>query len=110
LGQQQRVALARTLITGPEVLLLDEPTSSLDRPTADRLAATLREICRSRRLTILMVTHDLRLAGRVADHLAYLEAGEILEEGRPEELLNHPRSESLRRFLAEPESIEGEPV
>lgn len=110
LGQQQRVALARTLITGPEVLLLDEPTSALDRPTGDRLAATLREICRSRRLTILMVTHDLRLAGRVADHLAYLEAGVILEEGRPEQLLNHPRTEQLRRFLAEPEAVGGEPA
>lgn len=104
LGQQQRVALARTLLPNPEVLLLDEPTSALDRPTADRLAATLREICRSRRLAILMVTHDLRLAGRVADHLAYLEGGTILEEGRPDQLLNHPRSEQLRRFLAEPES------
>lgn len=103
LGQQQRVALARTLLAGPEVLLLDEPTSALDRPTADRLAATLREICRSRRLAILMVTHDLRLAGRVADHLAYLEGGEILEAGRADELLNHPRTEQLRRFLAEPE-------
>lgn len=110
LGQQQRVALARTLLTDPEVLLLDEPTSALDRPTADRLAATLRDICRSRHLTILMVTHDLRLAERVADHLAYLEAGEILEEGRPEELLNHPRTEQLRRFLAEPEATAGEPA
>jgi putative ABC transport system ATP-binding protein len=110
LGQQQRVSLARTLLTGPEVLLLDEPTSALDRPTADRLAATLREICRSRRLTVLLVTHDLRLAGRVADRLAYLEAGTILEEGSAGELLNHPRSEALRRFLAEPEVPGEEPA
>jgi len=92
------------------VLLLDEPTSALDRPTADRLAATLREICRSRRLTILMVTHDLRLAGRVADRLAYLEDGLILEQGRPDALLNHPRTAQLRRFLAEPEAAAGEPT
>jgi len=110
LGQQQRVSLARSLVTCPEVLLLDEPTSALDRPTADRLAATLREICRSRRLTILMVTHDLRLAGRVADRLAYLEDGLILEQGRPEALLNHPRTAQLRRFLAEPETAAGEPT
>lgn len=104
LGQQQRVSLARTLITRPEVLLLDEPTSALDRPTADRLASTLREVCRSRNLTVLMVTHDLRLAGRAADRLAYLEDGRIIETGSPAELLNRPRSEQLRRFLAEPET------
>jgi putative ABC transport system ATP-binding protein len=104
LGQQQRVSLARTLVTRPEVLLLDEPTSALDRPTADRLCATLLEICRRRNLTVLMVTHDLRLAGRVADRLAYLEEGRILEEGSPEDLLNRPCSEELRRFLAEPEN------
>ena len=103
LGQQQRVSLARTLATMPEILLLDEPTSALDRPTADRLAATLQEICRRKNLTVLMVTHDLRLAERVADRLAYLEGGLILEEGSAADLLNRPRSEELRRFLAEPE-------
>jgi putative ABC transport system ATP-binding protein len=87
----------------PEILLLDEPTSALDRPTADRLAATLQEICRRKNLTVLMVTHDLRLAERVADRLAYLEGGLILEEGSAADLLNRPRSEELRRFLAEPE-------
>lgn len=99
LGQQQRVALARTLLTSPEVLLLDEPTSALDRPTGDRLGDTFREICRSTGLTILMVTHDLRLAERSADHLAYLEDGRILEEGRAADLLNRPLSEPLKRFL-----------
>lgn len=103
LGQQQRVSLARTLATRPEILLLDEPTSALDRPTADRLAATLQEICRHGNLTVLMVTHDLRLAERVAHHLAYLEGGLILEEGSPADLLSRPRSGELRRFLAEPE-------
>ncbi len=102
LGQQQRVSLARTLVTRPEVLLLDEPTSALDRPTGDRLADTFRGVCRRQGLTILMVTHDLRLAGRVADSLAYLEEGRILEEGTPADLLNRPTSEQLRRFLAEP--------
>lgn len=102
LGQQQRVGLARTLVTRPEVLLLDEPTSALDRPTGDRLADTLRGICRRRQITILMVTHDLRLAERVADRLAYLEEGRILEEGAPGDLLNRPRTDQLRRFLAEP--------
>jgi len=102
LGQQQRVSLARALITKPEVLLLDEPTSALDRRTGDSLAAVLREICRSRCLTVLLVTHDLRLTERVADHCIYLEAGRILEEGSPQGMLAHPQSPALRRFLSEP--------
>lgn len=106
-GEQQRVSLARALITRPRVLLLDEPTSSLDRRNADALAATLQEICRSQRLTVILVTHDLRLAGRVADYCLYLEGGRILEEGSAEQLLNHPKSVELRRFLAEPTEGEG---
>ncbi|MFA5515705.1 MAG: ATP-binding cassette domain-containing protein [Desulfuromonadales bacterium] len=99
LGQQQRVSLARALLTGPEALVLDEPTSALDRPTGDRLADTLREVCRRRRLTVLMVTHDLRLAERIADRLAFLADGQILEEGLTADLLARPQSEGLRRFL-----------
>jgi len=102
LGQQQRVSLARTLLTRPRVLLLDEPTSALDRPTAVGLAATLRDACRSLGLTVLMVTHDLPLAEGVADRLAYLAEGEILEEGPAAEMLESPRSEKFRQFLSTP--------
>jgi putative ABC transport system ATP-binding protein len=108
LGQQQRVSLARALITGPQVLLLDEPTSALDRSTGDRLAATFHEISRSQRLTVILVTHDLRLAERVADYLIYLEGGRIREAGPPAELLAAPKSVELGRFLAEPAELEGE--
>jgi len=107
IGEQQRVNLARALITGPEALLLDEPTSALDRFTADRLGTMLREICRSQQLTVIMVTHDLRLAQRSADHLLYLERGRILEEGPVEELLNNPQTEALQRFLTTEESVHG---
>ena len=101
-GQQQRVCLARSLIVDPEVLLLDEPTSSLDRPTADRLADTLRHICRVRGLAALMVTHDLRLAERTGDHLAYLEGGRILEQGEARQMLAWPQSKPLQEFLHQP--------
>lgn len=101
-GQQQRVSLARVLITRPKVLLLDEPTSALDRRTADALAGTLLDICRSQGLTVILVTHDLRLAQRVADYCVYLEGGRILEEGRAADLLARPATVELRRFLEEP--------
>lgn len=101
-GEQQRVNLARALISRPQVLLLDEPTSALDRPTADRLAQTLHDICRTEQLAILMVTHDLRLAGRIADQLIYLEKGRIIEQGQGAQLLQHPRTEAFRQFLSDP--------
>ena len=100
IGEQQRVNLARALITRPEVLLLDEPTSALDRPTADRLGTTLHDISRTQQLTLIMVTHDLRLAERSADHLIYLEKGCILEQGAVQELLSNPRTTALQQFLA----------
>lgn len=103
LGEQQRVALCRALITTPDVLLLDEPTSALDRPTADHLANTFREICRGKRLTIMLVTHDLRLAEQISDYLYYLEGGHIREEGQPAQLFSTPQSRELRRFLGEPQ-------
>lgn len=102
-GQQQRVSIARAVIAAPDVLLLDEPTSALDRPTGDQLATTLQEICLARQLTVLLVTHDLRLAGRIADDLIYMEAGRVRETGSAAEILGNPESEELKRFLAEPE-------
>ncbi|MBE0569343.1 MAG: ATP-binding cassette domain-containing protein [Deltaproteobacteria bacterium] len=102
-GEQQRVNLARALISRPQVLLLDEPTSALDRPTSDRLAATLRDICRAEQPAVIMVTHDLRLCERVADHLIYMERGRMMEEGRAPSMLERPRTDAFRRFLAEPE-------
>jgi putative ABC transport system ATP-binding protein len=84
------------------VLLLDEPTSALDRPTVDSLAASLKAACRQRRLAVLLVTHDLHLARAVADDLAYLEEGRILEQGAAGDLLRRPHSAALQGFLAPP--------
>lgn len=103
-GQQQRACLARAVITSPRVLLLDEPTSALDRPTGDQLAAALQDICRQQEMAVILVTHDLRLAGRIADDLIYLEAGRIREAGPAAEVLAEPASAELKRFLAEPET------
>ena len=102
LGEQQRVSLARAMITNPRILLLDEPTSALDRPTADHLATTFRNICRSQRLTVMLVTHDLRLAANISDYLYYLERGRIREEGITAAVFASPQTEELRRFLGQP--------
>lgn len=106
LGEQQRVNIARALITRPMVLLLDEPTSALDRPTADALATTLKEICQKMELAVILVTHDLRLTERVSDYLYFIESGVIREEGLPNQLLNRPTSQELLRFLEDPPLLE----
>ncbi len=103
-GQQQRVSLARVLLNRPEVLLLDEPTSALDRPSVDRLGEVLRRLCREWQLAILMISHDLRLAERVADRVAFLQAGEIREQGTFN-ILRQPRSQQLQEFLEDPELV-----
>lgn len=105
-GEQQRVNLARALISHPQVLLLDEPTSALDRPTTDSLGQTLHDICRSEQMAVIMVTHDLRLARRISDQLLYLEQGRILESGSTAQLFRSPQTEELQRFLAEPHAEE----
>jgi len=106
LGEQQRVSLARALITSPRVLLLDEPTSALDRRTAEQLGAVFREIATTRLVCVVLVTHDLLLAERIADHCLYLEAGRIIEKGSTGELLARPKTAQLVRFLAEPPARE----
>lgn len=102
-GEQQRVSLARALISGPQVLLLDEPTSALDRPTTDSLGQTLLELCRAEQMAVILVTHDLRLAERISDQTIYLEAGRIVEAGRTAELFAQPQTKGLRDFLSDPE-------
>ena len=101
IGQQQRVSLARALLTSPQILLLDEPTSALDRPSADRLGGLLRQLCREEGLAVLMISHDLRLAERIADQVLFLSGGEIVEQGGAE-ILRQPATAQLQDFLAEP--------
>ncbi len=99
LGQQQRLCLARTLAIKPRVILLDEPTSSLDPVSAraiEDLMLALKE-----RYTLVFVTHNIQQARRVADHLVFLCNGRVIEQGPKEQLFQHPQREATRKYLNE---------
>ncbi|MBC7323722.1 MAG: ABC transporter ATP-binding protein, partial [Moorella sp. (in: Bacteria)] len=86
-GEQQRVAIARALAQEPEILLLDEPTAALDRRARVDIMSLVNKIHRSRRLTTLMVTHELKTAAAVCDRLILMKEGRIWAQGRPAEVL-----------------------
>ena len=106
-GQQQRVALARALAVAPELILLDEPLSNLDAKLRDEMRDELRDICRSRKLTAIYVTHDRREALSMADRIAVLEGGRISQAGKPDELYRHPANRFTAAFLGDVNLIAG---
>jgi phosphate transport system ATP-binding protein len=97
-GQQQRLCLARALAVQPEVLLCDEATSALDPMSAQRVESRL--MCLKEDTTIVLVTHMLRQAHRLADHLIFFWLGELVEAGPASELFTKPRDERTRAYLA----------
>lgn len=97
-GEQQKVALARVLVTEPEVLLLDEPLSALDPETKERMQSTLRELHRKVGITIIHVTHDFEEAIALGHRVAVLNNGCIAQVGAPEEILRQPSSEFVAHF------------
>ena len=98
-GEQQRVAIARALALRPEVLLFDEPTSSLDPEATREVLSVMRELAADG-MTMLLVTHELPFAREVSDHLVFVDGGRIVEEGRPEDVLDTPAEARTREFLA----------
>ncbi|MGB5951025.1 MAG: ABC transporter ATP-binding protein, partial [Ornithinimicrobium sp.] len=98
-GEQQRVALARALAAAPRLLLLDEPLSALDRELRERLAGDLREILQRTETTALMVTHDHDEAFAVADDLAVMMRGRIVQQGPADQVWAQPVDEQVARFL-----------
>ena len=98
-GQQQRVAIARALAMDPDVLLFDEPTSSLDPELVGEVLRVIRALAEEGR-TMLVVTHELGFAYHYADRVLFLADGRIHESGTPDEVLKHPREERTRNFLA----------
>jgi thiamine transport system ATP-binding protein len=99
-GEQQRVALARSLAASPRLLLLDEPLSSLDRELRERLAGELREILQATGVTTILVTHDHDEAGVIADRIGILDSGRLMQVGSLAELRAHPVDDRVARFLA----------
>jgi polar amino acid transport system permease protein len=110
-GQQQRVAIARALAPNPSVLLLDEPTSALDPELVSEVLEVIRRLATDDGLTMIIATHQIRFADEVADRVAFLSGGTILEEGPAHEVLSNPRHPVTARFLSvmEPDKVP-EPV
>ena len=98
-GQQQRAAIVRAIATEPEVLLLDEITSALDPELVGEVLGLVSELAADG-ATILMATHEMAFAREVAHRIVFLDGGEVLEEGPPEQVLAAPREERTREFLS----------
>lgn len=98
-GQQQRAAIARALCMEPKALLLDEPTSALDPELQQEVVRVIKALASEHR-TMILVTHDMRLAADVSDHVVFLHQGRIEEQGAPEQLFKAPQTDRLRQFLS----------
>ena len=98
-GQQQRVAIARALAPSPQVLLCDEPTSALDPELSGEVVEVLAQLAREG-TTMVIATHDLRLAQTIADEAVFLEAGVVVEKGRARDIFSKPERERTKRFIA----------
>jgi ABC-type polar amino acid transport system ATPase subunit len=98
-GQQQRVAIARALAMDPHVMLFDEVTSALDPELVKEVLDVMRGLAHEFGMTMVVVTHEMGFARDVADHVAFMDEGVIVEEGKPVDVLEHPREERTKRFL-----------
>ncbi|OPA86054.1 ectoine/hydroxyectoine ABC transporter ATP-binding protein EhuA [Pseudomonas fluorescens] len=98
-GQQQRVAIARALAMRPQVMLFDEVTSALDPELVGEVLAVIRSIAHEQQMTMLLVTHEMKFAQDIADRVLFMEAGKIVADGTPQQILVNPADERTRRFL-----------
>jgi len=99
-GQQQRVAIARTLCTQPQVVLFDEPTASLDPEMVNEVLQTMEGLA-GEGMTMMIVTHEMGFARRVADRVIFMDQGQVIESAPPEEFFERPQSPRLRSFLGQ---------
>ncbi|WP_312116803.1 amino acid ABC transporter ATP-binding protein [Brevibacillus reuszeri] len=97
-GQKQRVAIARSLAMKPEIMLFDEPTSALDPELVGEVLETMKQLAQEG-MTMIIVTHEMGFAKEVADWVAFMNQGRIVEMARPQEIFNNPKEERTREFL-----------
>ena len=97
-GQQQRVAIARALAMKPQILFFDEPTSALDPEITAEILKVLRQLAEEK-MTMVIVTHEINFAKMVADRFIFLDDGVIVEEGKPEDVIDNPKNERTKIFL-----------
>ena len=106
-GQQQRIALARALVIRPRCLLLDEPLSNLDAKLRLEMRTEIRRVCKEFKLTTVYVTHDQKEALSIADRMAILESGHILQVGTPREVYKRPTRKTVANFIGETDFLPG---
>lgn len=97
-GQQQRVAIARALAMNPKMLFFDEPTSALDPEITAGILKVLRELAQEK-MTMVIVTHEIAFARKVADRVIFMDSGVIVEQGKPEDVIDNPDNERTKAFL-----------
>ena len=98
-GQQQRVGIARAMAVNPKLILLDEPTSSLDPELVLGILEILKNLAGEHKRTMIIVTHEMRFARDIADRIVFIDDGRIIEKGSPEALFTNPQNERTKRFL-----------
>lgn len=98
-GQQQRVGIARAIALNPELILFDEPTSALDPETVGDVLDVIRDVAKSG-ATMIITTHEMSFAYEIADRIIFMEKGNIVESGTPEDVFYHPKQERTKEFLA----------
>lgn len=98
-GQQQRVGIARAMAVNPKLVLLDEPTSSLDPELVLGILDILRNLANEHKRTMIIVTHEMSFAKEIADRIIFMDDGRIIEEGTPEKIFSNPQNERTKRFL-----------
>ncbi|MHA2854592.1 amino acid ABC transporter ATP-binding protein [Paenibacillus lautus] len=97
-GQKQRVAIARALMMNPDIMLFDEPTSALDPELTGEVLAVIKQLAEEH-MTMVIVTHEMSFAKEVADRIIFMDHGQVVEAGTPDQIFNQPKMERTREFL-----------